>query len=275
MDTTRVFKWQNYELLCSAKPVDAGRFAPNLIISKQVWPTRPREIAVPRGQHTSRGHRDRRGLHRRPGLDPQLRLTPPAPHFSAASTSAVLRTRPRRGNIFSNEFACVRGVGAAGGVLGEHDVVAQLPRVARGRFHADRRRDAGQHDGPDAAAAQLQVQLGAVERAPLALQDVDVAGLRAAAPAVSSSQLAGGAPGGFGASTVAFSASPPSAEKPTFTSTTGAFAARNAAASGTALASTAAESYGALRIGKNALLQVDQHQRRGGGIQLQGAWQWS
>src|SRR5471032_3651945 len=51
MDTTRVFKWQNYELLCSAKPVDAGRFAPNLVISKQVWPTRPREIAVPRGQH--------------------------------------------------------------------------------------------------------------------------------------------------------------------------------------------------------------------------------
>ena len=53
MDTTRVFKWQNYELLCSAKPVDAGRFAPNLIISKQVWPTRPREIAVPRGEHGS------------------------------------------------------------------------------------------------------------------------------------------------------------------------------------------------------------------------------
>ena len=53
MDTTRVFKWQNYELLCSAKPVDAGRFAPNLIVSKQVWPTRPREIAVPRGQYTT------------------------------------------------------------------------------------------------------------------------------------------------------------------------------------------------------------------------------
>jgi len=33
--------------------VDAGRFAPNLIVSKQVWPTRPREIAVPRGQYTS------------------------------------------------------------------------------------------------------------------------------------------------------------------------------------------------------------------------------
>ena len=51
MDTTRVFKWQNYELLCSARPLEAGRFAPNLVVSKQVWPTRPREIAVPRGQH--------------------------------------------------------------------------------------------------------------------------------------------------------------------------------------------------------------------------------
>ena len=27
MDTTRVFKWQNYELLCSAKALEAGRFA--------------------------------------------------------------------------------------------------------------------------------------------------------------------------------------------------------------------------------------------------------
>ena len=53
MDTTRVFKWENWELLCSAKAVDAGRFAPSLIISKLVWPTRPREIAVPRGQYTS------------------------------------------------------------------------------------------------------------------------------------------------------------------------------------------------------------------------------
>jgi hypothetical protein len=53
MDTTRVFKWQDWELLCSAKPVDAGRFTPSLMVSKLVWPTRQREIAVPRGQHTS------------------------------------------------------------------------------------------------------------------------------------------------------------------------------------------------------------------------------
>ncbi len=53
MDMTRVFKWENWELLCSAKPAEAGRFVPSLTISKQVWPSRPREIAVPRGQHTS------------------------------------------------------------------------------------------------------------------------------------------------------------------------------------------------------------------------------
>ena len=53
MDTTRIFRHQDYELVCSAKPVDSGRYAPVLIVSKQVWPTRPREIAVQRGVHTS------------------------------------------------------------------------------------------------------------------------------------------------------------------------------------------------------------------------------
>ncbi len=53
METIRIFKWQNYELHCSARLVDAGRFAPAVVVSKQVWPSRPREIAVPRGQHTS------------------------------------------------------------------------------------------------------------------------------------------------------------------------------------------------------------------------------
>ena len=51
--TTKVFQWQNYELQCSARPLDAGRWAPALVLSKQVWPSRPREIAVPRGQYTS------------------------------------------------------------------------------------------------------------------------------------------------------------------------------------------------------------------------------
>lgn len=37
--------------MCSAKAVDSGKFAPILVVSKQVWPTRPREIAVQRGDH--------------------------------------------------------------------------------------------------------------------------------------------------------------------------------------------------------------------------------
>ena len=53
MDATRTFRHQNYELICTAKPVDSGRFAPRLVVSKQVWPTRPREIAVERGAYTS------------------------------------------------------------------------------------------------------------------------------------------------------------------------------------------------------------------------------
>lgn len=51
MDSTKIFRHQNYELLCSAKALDGGRFAPVLVVSKQVWPTRPREIAVDRGEY--------------------------------------------------------------------------------------------------------------------------------------------------------------------------------------------------------------------------------
>ncbi|MBL0087900.1 MAG: hypothetical protein IPP44_15050 [Ideonella sp.] len=46
MDVTKIFRHQDYELVCSAKAVDAGKFAPSLVVSKQVWPTRPRVIAV-------------------------------------------------------------------------------------------------------------------------------------------------------------------------------------------------------------------------------------
>ena len=53
MDETRTFLHQNYELQCTAKAVDSGRFAPQLVVSKQVWPTRPREIAVERGNYLS------------------------------------------------------------------------------------------------------------------------------------------------------------------------------------------------------------------------------
>jgi hypothetical protein len=51
MEAHKIFRHQDYELQCSAKRVDNGRFAPVLTVSKQVWPTRPREIAVERGNH--------------------------------------------------------------------------------------------------------------------------------------------------------------------------------------------------------------------------------
>jgi hypothetical protein len=52
-DGSKIFRHQDYELQCSAKPVDNGRFAPVLVVCKQVWPTRPREIAVQRGEYVT------------------------------------------------------------------------------------------------------------------------------------------------------------------------------------------------------------------------------
>jgi len=49
MGATRTFRHENYELLCSATAVDGGKFMPAVVVSKQVWPTRPRVIAMPRG----------------------------------------------------------------------------------------------------------------------------------------------------------------------------------------------------------------------------------
>jgi len=53
MDASRTFRHRNYDLVCSARAVDNGRFAPGLVVCRQVWPTRPRLIAVPRGDHHS------------------------------------------------------------------------------------------------------------------------------------------------------------------------------------------------------------------------------
>jgi len=46
MDATRTFRHQDYELLCSAKPMASGRYTATLVVCKQVWPTRPRVIAM-------------------------------------------------------------------------------------------------------------------------------------------------------------------------------------------------------------------------------------
>lgn len=49
MGASKVFRHENYELHCSACAVDNGRFVPAVIVTKQIWPTRPRNIAVRSG----------------------------------------------------------------------------------------------------------------------------------------------------------------------------------------------------------------------------------
>ncbi len=51
MNATKIFRHQNYDLICSARRGDTGRFTPALTVSKQIWPTRPREIAIERGDY--------------------------------------------------------------------------------------------------------------------------------------------------------------------------------------------------------------------------------
>jgi hypothetical protein len=46
MGTVQTFRHTNYALQCSAKALDNGWFAPVLVVTKQVWPSRPRTIAV-------------------------------------------------------------------------------------------------------------------------------------------------------------------------------------------------------------------------------------
>lgn len=42
---------RGYELRCTARALDTGLFVPELQVTRQTWPTRPRVIAVPRGEH--------------------------------------------------------------------------------------------------------------------------------------------------------------------------------------------------------------------------------
>ena len=46
MTSPQSFKHKDYELHCSAKLLDNGKFAPVLVVAKQAWPSRPRTIAV-------------------------------------------------------------------------------------------------------------------------------------------------------------------------------------------------------------------------------------
>lgn len=51
MGATKVYRHENYELHCSASAADSGKFVPAVVVTKQVWPTRPRNIAVRSGSY--------------------------------------------------------------------------------------------------------------------------------------------------------------------------------------------------------------------------------
>ena len=53
MDASKTFRYGQYDLLCSAKGVDNGKFRSVVVVSGQVWPKRPREIAVRRDNHAT------------------------------------------------------------------------------------------------------------------------------------------------------------------------------------------------------------------------------
>ena len=50
---TRTFRHKDCELICTATAVDGGKFVPAIVVSRQIWPSRPRNIAIARGDYSS------------------------------------------------------------------------------------------------------------------------------------------------------------------------------------------------------------------------------
>jgi hypothetical protein len=51
MSETQTFHLKHYDLTCGAQPCDNGLFQPSLVIARNVWPSRPRTIAVRRDHY--------------------------------------------------------------------------------------------------------------------------------------------------------------------------------------------------------------------------------
>jgi hypothetical protein len=50
---TRTLRHKDYEVVCTATAIDGGKFVPSIIVSRQIWPSRPRNIAIARGDYSS------------------------------------------------------------------------------------------------------------------------------------------------------------------------------------------------------------------------------
>ena len=48
---TQTFHLKHYDLTCSAQACDDGLYQPCVVIASNVWPSRPRTIAVRRDRH--------------------------------------------------------------------------------------------------------------------------------------------------------------------------------------------------------------------------------
>ena len=86
-------------------------------------------------------------------------------------------------------------VEAARGILGDDDGIVPEPGIAGGRFDAEIGRNPAENDGRDAATAELQVEFGAEEGAPLPLGDGEI-GRERGDFGGNSAKSGGGLPGG-------------------------------------------------------------------------------
>jgi hypothetical protein len=49
MSASETVSFGAYDLICGARAVDQGTFAPTLTVARRAWPSRPRVIAMSRG----------------------------------------------------------------------------------------------------------------------------------------------------------------------------------------------------------------------------------
>ena len=138
----------------------------------------------------------------------------------------------------------------------DHQFVAKLPRLPRGRFNADMRGDAAEDDGPYPTALELGIEVGAEERAPGRLGDRECRRAprgRAARSAKPAGKVLGSAEG---SSTALW----PVSGGLTLTRTTGAPAARNLPRERLAAFEQFVSRERLEFAAEHAVLQVDQHE---------------